>query len=93
MQEFALLLLGFPAFHRQHALFCGDGDLVGCETRDRQRDLVAVLAQAFDVARWIIVLRTAVLRGIHEVEQAVKADGRSPKGSKIVGSPHSQILR
>jgi hypothetical protein len=34
-----------------------------------------------------------VLRGIDEIEQAVKADGRPPKGGKIVGSSHSQILR
>src|SRR4029453_5935428 len=28
VQEFALLLFGFPAFHRQHALLGGDGDFV-----------------------------------------------------------------
>ena len=51
-----------------------------------------VFAQALDVAWGIVVLRAGLLRGIHEVEQAVKTDGRPPKGSKIVSSPHSQIL-
>jgi hypothetical protein len=49
-------------------LFCGDRYLVGRETRHRQRDLVAVVTQALDVAGWIIVLGTAVLRGIDEIE-------------------------
>jgi hypothetical protein len=61
------VFLGFPAFHGQHALFCGDRYLVGRETRERQRDLVPVFAQALDVAGWIIVLRT-MLCGIHEIE-------------------------
>jgi len=61
------VLLGFPAFHGQDALFGGDCYLVGRETRNRQRDLVPVLAQAFDVAGRIIVLRTATLRSIDEV--------------------------
>ena len=94
VQELALLLLGLPTFHRQDALFCRDLDFVRRETGDRQRDLVAVFAHALDVARRVILLRAGLLlRGIDEIEQAVKADGRPPKGSKVVGSPHSQILR
>jgi hypothetical protein len=85
------VFFGFPAFHRQHALFCSDGYFIGRKTRDRQRDLIAVFAQALDVAGRIIVLCPGLLRGLGEIEQAVEADGRSPKGSKIVGS-HSQIL-
>ena len=48
LKIFALLLLGFTALHRQYALFCGDCDFVGRETRDRQRDLVAVFAQTLE---------------------------------------------
>src|SRR5947207_4271196 len=52
VEEFALLFFRLPAFHGQHALFRGDCDFIGRETGDRQRDLVAVFAQALDVARW-----------------------------------------
>jgi hypothetical protein len=38
VEGFALALVCFPAFHRQHALVCGDCDLVGWET-----DLVNLL--------------------------------------------------
>jgi hypothetical protein len=45
------VIFRFPAFHRQYALFCGDRDFIGREARHGQRDLVAVFAQALDVAR------------------------------------------
>jgi transposase len=45
----------------------------------------------FDVARWIVVL-CALLRCVDEVQSAIKADGRSPEGSEIIGGSHSQIL-
>jgi len=72
VQEFALLFFGFLAFHGKHALFCSDGYFIGRKTRDRQRDLVAVFAQALDIAGRIIVLCPGLLRGLREIEKAEK---------------------
>lgn len=44
IEIFALLFIGLLTFDRQNILFCRDGDIVGTEARDRQRNLVAVVA-------------------------------------------------
>jgi hypothetical protein len=48
-----------------------DRDFVGRETRYSQRDLVAVLGQAFDIVGRITFVRGA-LGGLDEVEQAIE---------------------
>jgi len=61
IEIFALLLLGLLTFDRQNILFSRHGDVVGTEARDRQRNLVAVVAEPFDVVRRIVVITTGPL--------------------------------
>jgi hypothetical protein len=87
---FALRLLGLAAFNRQHAWFCGDRDFVRRETGQGQRNLVTVFAQTLDIAKRVVFISAILLRGIDEVEKTVKADGRPPQGSKIIGRSHAK---
>src|SRR4051812_25622738 len=66
-------------------------DLVGCKARNRKRNLVAILADAFDVVGGIVVLAGTLCR-FNEVEKAVETNGRTPQGREVV-SAHSQILQ
>src|SRR6185295_9848167 len=61
------------------------------KTCDRQRNLVAVLSQAFDVVGRIIGL-AGLLGHFRKGEKAIEADGRPPEGREIIGA-HSQILQ
>ena len=66
VEELALGLLGLAAFDRDDVLLGRDRDFVRRETRDRQRDLVTVFGQPFDVvgriaflgARWAVSARS-----------------------------------
>src|SRR4051794_32043661 len=66
-------------------------DFVGCKARNRKRNLVAILAETFDVVGRIVVLAGTLCR-FNEVEKAVEANGRTPQGGEVV-SAHSQILQ
>src|SRR3954454_23722546 len=66
-------------------------DLVGCKARNRKRNLVAILADAFDVVGGVVVLAGTLCR-FNEVEKAVETNGRTPQGREVV-SAHSQILQ
>jgi hypothetical protein len=67
IKKLALGFLGFAAFDADDVLLCSDGDFVRRETRDRQRDLVTVFGQPFDVIGRIAFLDTA-LGSLGEVE-------------------------
>jgi hypothetical protein len=77
VQEFALGLIGLVAFDRHDVLLGRDRDFVGREAGHRQRDLVPVFADTFDVVGRVVVLRRA-LGGFREVEKAVETDGDRP---------------
>src|SRR4051794_17578828 len=66
-------------------------DFVGCKARNRKRNLVAILADAFDVVGGIVVLAGTLCR-FNEVEKTVEANGRTPQRREVV-SAHSQILQ
>ena len=51
VQELTTRLFGLVAFDGDDVLLGGDGNLIGRETRDRQRDLVSVFGQPLDVVR------------------------------------------
>lgn len=89
--EVFALCFSLAAFDRQHVLFGGQPDIGWTEPRESQRYLVAVFAEAFEVIGRIGII-VGALGGINEVKQAIKTNGRSPQGSKIVSS-HSQILQ
>ena len=56
IKELALGFLGLAAFDGDDVLLCSDRDFIGRETRDRQRDLVTVFGQPFDVVGRIAFL-------------------------------------
>ena len=66
VKEFALGFLGLAAFDADDVLLCGDRDFIRRETRDRQRDLVTVFSEPFDVIgriassapRWAVSARS-----------------------------------
>jgi hypothetical protein len=66
-KELAFGFLGLAAFNGDDVLLCSDRDFIRRETRDRQRDLVTVFGQPFDVIGRIAFLGTA-LGGLGEVE-------------------------
>ena len=80
VQELALGLFRLVAFDRHDVLLGRDRDFVGREAGHRQRDLVAVFAEPFDVVGRIVVLASALGGHFREVEKAVEADGRTPEG-------------
>src|SRR5205823_2376935 len=88
--EFALGIFGLVALNGDHVLFGRDRNIIRRETGHRQRYLVAVFGQPFDVVGRVIVLADA-LGHFREVEEAVEADGRTPQGREVVAA-HSQIL-
>jgi hypothetical protein len=53
IQELALGFAGLAAFNGDDVMLDGDRDFIGRETRDRQRDLVAVFGEPFDVVGWV----------------------------------------
>ena len=67
IQELALGFLGLAAFDGDDVLLCSDRDFIGRETRNRQRDLVTVFREAFDVVGRVAFLGAA-LGGLGEVE-------------------------
>ena len=91
VQELALGLFRLVAFDRHDVLLGRDRDFVGRKAGHRERDLVAVFAEPFDVVGRIVVLARA-LGGLGEIEKAIETDSRTPEGRKIV-SAHSQILQ
>ena len=90
IQELALGFLGLAAFDGDDVLLCSDRDFIGREARDRQRDLVTVFREAFDVVGRVAFLGAA-LGGLGEVEKTIETDGRPEEGSEVI-SAHSQIL-
>jgi hypothetical protein len=72
------LLVGLVSADRQLVLLGGDRDFVGGESRQRQRDAVAVLAGADDVVGRVVVLAVQALGIVDEVEQALEADAGPP---------------
>src|SRR6202051_2600276 len=91
IQIFVLGLVSLVALDGDHVLLGRHRDFVGRKAGNRERNLVAVVAEPFNVVRGIIVLAGA-LSGFNEVEKAVETDGRTPKGREVV-SAHSQILQ
>src|SRR6185436_2929875 len=91
IQVFALAVLGLAAFDGHRVLLGGNGNLVGREAGDGERNLIAVFAQPLDIVGRVIILARA-LRGFDQVEKAVEADGRTPEGCEVVCA-HSQILQ
>ena len=81
VNELVFGLLRLVAFDGDDVLFGGDGDLVGREPRDRQRDLVPVVGQPLDVVRWVVVFASP-LGGLNQVEEAVEADVDRKRGDK-----------
>ena len=75
VKELAFGFLGLAAFDGDDVLLCSDRDFIRRETRDRQRDLVTVFGQPFDVVGRIAFLGAA-LGGLGEVEQTIETDGR-----------------
>src|SRR6202012_3729388 len=90
MQEVPAFLVALATFEGQDVLLDRQLDLVRLEAGERDRDLEAVLVEAFDIVGGIPLLAHA-LGGFGEVEKTVKADGRPKEGRKI-NSAHSQIL-
>jgi len=80
-----------PLVPRPRHLVAPRVELVAGETRNRQRDLVAVVGQAFDVVGRITFVRGPLGR-LGEVEQSIETDGRSEQGREVI-SAHSQILQ
>jgi hypothetical protein len=76
VKEVTLGLLGLAAFNGDDVLLGSDGNLVGRETGDRQRDLVPVIRQTFDVVRGIGFLGGPLGR-FGEVKQTIETYGRS----------------
>jgi hypothetical protein len=74
IEEFPFSLIGFATFDGEHVLLGRYGDFIGGETGQRQRYLVPVVRQAFDVAGWVIVVAGGVLGSVDQVEKAVEAD-------------------
>src|SRR5580765_5504835 len=91
IEEFTFLLVLLRAFDRKLVLLGRDLDLLWRKPSDSQRDLVAILGKTFDVEGRVVVLGGTLSR-FCEVKQAVEADGRAPKGRKVV-SAHSQLLQ
>src|SRR5262249_44897967 len=86
------LLLRLLAGDRERALLRGDLDVVLAEAGDRHGDAIGVLAGPLDVVRRIArnMVVTAQSR-IHQLREAIEADGGAEKGGKVVGT-HSHIL-
>jgi hypothetical protein len=61
----------------------GDGDLVGLEARDRERDAIAVLAGPQDVVRRVVVFRLKPEALVHQVGNAIEANARTPERSRF----------
>ena len=79
------------ALYGDHVLLGRHRDIVGRKAGNRERNLVAVVADPFDVVGGIVVLAGA-LGSFNEVEKAVETDGRTLKGREVVRA-HSQILQ
>ena len=84
-----LRLVALAALDGQEILGRGDGDLVGRKAREREGDLLGVLAAALDIVGRIALLAGPHRVVFHQVEQAVEADRGAPEGRKIkVGHCH-----
>ena len=79
VQVLAVRLFGLVAFDRHDVLLGGDRNFVGREAGHRERDLVAVFAEPFDVIGRIVVLASVLGSRLGEVEKAIEADGRTPE--------------
>ena len=79
VQVFAFGLFGFVALDRHDVLLGRHRDFVGREAGHRERYLVAVVAEPFDVIGRVVVLGRP-LGGFREVKKAVETDGRTPEG-------------
>ena len=71
--EILALFVRFPSFNGEHILLGCHIDLVGAETRQRQGDLVLIIAQSLNVIRRVMSL-SLLLRSIDEVKQTIEAD-------------------
>src|ERR1700733_3561655 len=91
IEIFALGLVCPVALDRDHVLLGRKRDLVGRKAGKRKLNLVAVLAEPFDVVGGIVVLAGTLCR-FNEVEKAIETDGRAPKRREVI-SAHSQILQ
>src|SRR6266566_7600607 len=82
VEEFTLGLFGLAAFDGDDVLLGRDRNLIGRETGNRHRDLVAILGKPFDVVRRVAVLGGA-LGCFNEVKEAIEADGRSEERREV----------
>src|SRR4029078_1250711 len=90
IQIFVLGFFSLVALDGDHVLFGRYRDIVGRKTGNCERNLVAVVAEPFDVVGRVIIL-AGPLGSFNEVEKAVETYGRTPKGGEVVCA-HSQIL-
>jgi hypothetical protein len=93
MQELLVGRLGLLAGDSEKILLRRDGDFLGREAREGERDPIGVLPRPGNVVGRPVALafqQTGVV--VEKIEDAVEADARPPQGRKVVG-PHSHILR
>lgn len=62
-------------FDGQHVLLGRDGDVLRAEARQRQGDLVEILAGPLNVVGGVVVLVAGSKRLVEKIENAVEADG------------------
>jgi hypothetical protein len=85
-------VLRLAARDHQQVLLLGDVDLVTFEAGYGKRDPVAVIADALEIERRVIVRLVAARAVLEEIEQTIEADGRTPIGGKINSSSHNVLL-
>src|SRR6476620_9570550 len=91
VKVFTLGLLGLAAFDGNHVIFGRHRNLVRRKPGHRQRNLIAVVGEPFDIVGRVVILASA-LGDLGKVEKAVEANGRTPQGREVI-SAHSQILQ
>src|SRR5690349_7411451 len=82
------LVVSLPAGDDQLVLLRRDLDLVAAEAGHSQADAVAVIVQADEVERRVILPALARRAVFKQIEKAIKADGGAPEGRKVECSSH-----
>jgi hypothetical protein len=70
-----LFLVGLATFNGEYVMLGRYRDFIRRETGQRQRNLVLIVGQSFDVAGWVILIAAGMLRRVDEIEKAIEADG------------------
>ncbi len=84
---------GHPPGHHKRVVFHCKIKIFGTEPSDRHGQAVGVIADFFDVVRWIALRFLSGSSGVHKSSQTIKADGCTEKWSKINGRHNKNLLQ